>query len=127
MMRRIGGTYSPPGPAYRLTRRLRQPSDTEMRAPKTAAACGTRLFHRRWLLIIPQWRRAHGCKAKDVAGPVPRHAQGHLFRREENSDRAAEDGQGGPVGGVIGRLREADRKSTRLNSSHEWISRMPSS
>ena len=22
---------------------------------------------------------------------------------------------------------EADRKSTRLNSSHEWISRMPSS
>ena len=29
----------------------------------------------------------------------------------------------------IGVLRElrADRKSTRLNSSHEWISRMPSS
>ena len=24
-------------------------------------------------------------------------------------------------------FREADRKSTRLNSSHEWISRMPSS
>ena len=29
---------------------------------------------------------------------------------------------GGPVGGMA-----ADRKSTRLNSSHEWISRMPSS
>ena len=25
------------------------------------------------------------------------------------------------------RLAEGDRKSTRLNSSHEWISRMPSS
>ena len=25
------------------------------------------------------------------------------------------------------RLASADRKSTRLNSSHEWISRMPSS
>ena len=29
--------------------------------------------------------------------------------------------------GVLSLLREADRKSTRLNSSHEWISRMPSS
>ena len=28
--------------------------------------------------------------------------------------------------GVITRI-EPDRKSTRLNSSHEWISRMPSS
>ena len=26
-----------------------------------------------------------------------------------------------------GRLPDEDRKSTRLNSSHEWISRMPSS
>ena len=26
-----------------------------------------------------------------------------------------------------GKVREVDRKSTRLNSSHEWISRMPSS
>ena len=25
------------------------------------------------------------------------------------------------------RIAERDRKSTRLNSSHEWISRMPSS
>ena len=28
---------------------------------------------------------------------------------------------------AIGYLRQQDRKSTRLNSSHEWISRMPSS
>ena len=28
--------------------------------------------------------------------------------------------------GTVGRFR-SDRKSTRLNSSHEWISRMPSS
>ena len=28
---------------------------------------------------------------------------------------------------IILRLVEQDRKSTRLNSSHEWISRMPSS
>ena len=29
--------------------------------------------------------------------------------------------------GIRGAPRDADRKSTRLNSSHEWISRMPSS
>ena len=29
--------------------------------------------------------------------------------------------------GLIGALLVGDRKSTRLNSSHEWISRMPSS
>ena len=28
---------------------------------------------------------------------------------------------------VIKRIRERDRKSTRLNSSHEFVSRMPSS
>ena len=28
---------------------------------------------------------------------------------------------------VIGADEKQDRKSTRLNSSHEWISRMPSS
>ena len=27
----------------------------------------------------------------------------------------------------LGKLDTTDRKSTRLNSSHEWISRMPSS
>ena len=29
--------------------------------------------------------------------------------------------------GVFGKLTEGDRKSTRLNSSHEFVSRMPSS
>ena len=29
------------------------------------------------------------------------------------------------VGGCV--ISDSDRKSTRLNSSHEWISRMPSS
>ena len=44
--------------------------------------------------------------------------------------RVGEDGAGGgedldgQLAPVVGRL---DRKSTRLNSSHEWISRMPSS
>ena len=28
---------------------------------------------------------------------------------------------------AIARVLDEDRKSTRLNSSHEWISRMPSS
>ena len=28
---------------------------------------------------------------------------------------------------VMKHFKESDRKSTRLNSSHEWISRMPSS
>ena len=31
------------------------------------------------------------------------------------------------VGAVNRLFTQADRKSTRLNSSHEWISRMPSS
>ena len=30
-------------------------------------------------------------------------------------------------GGINGKFLQVDRKSTRLNSSHEWISRMPSS
>ena len=33
----------------------------------------------------------------------------------------------GPLGPLLPRDLELDRKSTRLNSSHEWISRMPSS
>ena len=32
-----------------------------------------------------------------------------------------------PVGLMPGAVVRPDRKSTRLNSSHEWISRMPSS
>ena len=31
------------------------------------------------------------------------------------------------LGTVVTDLEKSDRKSTRLNSSHEWISRMPSS
>ena len=31
------------------------------------------------------------------------------------------------VAGLDPKLEYVDRKSTRLNSSHEWISRMPSS
>ena len=33
----------------------------------------------------------------------------------------------GEIHAVMGRNGSGDRKSTRLNSSHEWISRMPSS
>ena len=39
---------------------------------------------------------------------------------------AAQTGETERVGSVVKAI-EADRKSTRLNSSHEWISRMPSS
>ena len=35
--------------------------------------------------------------------------------------------QSGALGGVLERLANEDRKSTRLNSSHESVSRMPSS
>ena len=31
------------------------------------------------------------------------------------------------VRSLVGEVADRDRKSTRLNSSHEWISRMPSS
>ena len=37
-------------------------------------------------------------------------------------------GEALPAGGAVQRTGKiGDRKSTRLNSSHEWISRMPSS
>ena len=57
-----------------------------------------------------------------AAGPVVRTwmaretvvVVGSSSRLDEEVDRAA-------------CAREGDRKSTRLNSSHEWISRMPSS
>ena len=49
----------------------------------------------------------HSNQPEEVAGP------GILIDTGEGSALAAETGE--------------DRKSTRLNSSHEWISRMPSS
>ena len=46
-------------------------------------------------------------------------------------DRLVDHGDKGVLAGRLGALVLAqqgrDRKSTRLNSSHEWISRMPSS
>ena len=41
--------------------------------------------------------------------------------------RLALESQGLEVHTADGLQRGLDRKSTRLNSSHEWISRMPSS
>jgi hypothetical protein len=46
---------------------------------------------------------------------------------EENFDRLAGDFIDSSYEGDSEILRQRDRKSTRLNSSHEWISRMPSS
>ena len=41
--------------------------------------------------------------------------------------RTAKATEGGPIDGAFGGAMAADRKSTRLNSSHTDISRMPSS
>ena len=49
-------------------------------------------------------------------GAIPDDGQGSLYMR-------AYDVNNPNQGGIAG----LDRKSTRLNSSHEWISRMPSS
>ena len=50
----------------------------------------------------------------------------HDFMVKDLVDVIKESGGGGGGGGNITKLL-GDRKSTRLNSSHEWISRMPSS
>ena len=42
----------------------------------------------------------------------------HILNTHEHGDH---------IGGNDGLRAATDRKSTRLNSSHEWISRMPSS
>ena len=41
------------------------------------------------------------------------------------AEQVGQDGKG--KDGLTGYLRRVDRKSTRLNSSHEFVSRMPSS
>ena len=42
-------------------------------------------------------------------------------------DRSGAAKNGKPLGGVPIAIKDVDRKSTRLNSSHERLSRMPSS
>ena len=52
------------------------------------------------------------------------------FALPQNDDGAVTIQSGAYYGTYVdldGVVRNEDRKSTRLNSSHEWISRMPSS
>src|SRR5207247_10328340 len=72
-------------------------------------------------LVAPAFRSGR------FARPAPStHSQGHLrqpaFARRLRGHRPvlpAADARPGPAGGFADRT---DRKSTRLNSSHEWIS-----
>ena len=59
----------------------------------------------------------------DLARPgAPSGDRARVARLTRHLKARLEDfGPGGP------RVTGVDRKSTRLNSSHEWISRMPSS
>ena len=59
-----------------------------------------------------------------LAGEEPQGI-GHPEHLARPQDGAGELGVGGRAGEVFG--LEADRKSTRLNSSHDSASRMPSS
>mgnify|MGYP003334530952 CR=1 FL=1 len=62
-------------------------------------------------------------------GRVPplRPHQGHAQRDLQRCERDGEASLHHPRVHQPGRRHHRDRKSTRLNSSHEWISRMPSS
>ena len=53
--------------------------------------------------------------------PLNRNDLKHLFLQKEEGERQDRNAQ------LMENAQELDRKSTRLNSSHEWISRMPSS
>ena len=46
---------------------------------------------------------------------------GHLQMGDDEDDVVSQ------AEAILKEINEGDRKSTRLNSSHEWISRMPSS
>jgi hypothetical protein len=48
-----------------------------------------------------KWSIGHGQRPSK---PVPRHAEGHLFRGKEDPFGSAEDGEGGAVGEAEGRL-----------------------
>ena len=66
---------------------------------------------------------ARGVGAIGVQDHQPGSSLCHMPGTGHRSDRHVR----GPGFGLQGRVDEPDRKSTRLNSSHEWISRMPSS
>ena len=57
-----------------------------------------------------QQERHHGQRTEDARRAVSRHAEGHLFRREEDPSDAAEDGEGRAERGTQGSLREAPRR-----------------
>ena len=50
-----------------------------------------------------------------------------ILASDQESARSQLDEKGGYVTSRKVTFLDSDRKSTRLNSSHEWISRMPSS
>ena len=80
------------------------------------------------LALIARVRRSDEAAAKELVNQtypiVIRIVRNHLPRRELEEDLAQE-----VFLKIFSKLQQfrADRKSTRLNSSHEFVSRMPSS
>ena len=77
---------------------------------------------------------ADGSEGNEVGGKKEGSPNGQQFRATEGSEALASTETAGAVEGEgmsepdTGEPAPSpDRKSTRLNSSHEWISRMPSS
>ena len=70
------------------------------------------------------WSEVHSSLVKkiDLTSPQIRWAMNQIL-----TGVASEDEIKGFLLGLKEKGESADRKSTRLNSSHEWISRMPSS
>ena len=85
------------------------------------------LFANRWLIALPPiWLVGMGALVA-IAGILLAWALLAAVRPRAAAEAKLSlgDGFAGPLAWLL--LGLADRKSTRLNSSHEWISRMPSS
>ena len=78
-----------------------------------------------WISVIPFLGDAI---AKPIAGLFRFGGGGaKAFKAASLAGDAAKMAEIAKTSGPLGKMVISDRKSTRLNSSHEWISRMPSS
>ena len=93
-------------------------------------------------VALSSWAQSYPSHMLTMVVPYPAGGGSDFVARQIQSELSKQLGQQvvveniGGVGGALGVQKvlgapadgyQLDRKSTRLNSSHEWISRMPSS